>query len=61
IMVTAAATFGQCSLHGLMVTARLHVDGVYGPATVEAVQALQKANGLPQTGTVDKATEKALG
>lgn len=36
------------------------VDGVYGPETVAAVQALQKANGLPQTGTVDKATEKAL-
>lgn len=36
------------------------VDGIYGPATVEAVQALQKAHGLPQTGTVDKATEEAL-
>ena len=36
------------------------VDGVYGPETVAAVQALQKANGLPQTGTLDKATEKAL-
>jgi peptidoglycan hydrolase-like protein with peptidoglycan-binding domain len=36
------------------------VDGVYGPETVDAVQALQKANGLPQTGTMDKATEAAL-
>ena len=36
------------------------VDGIYGPQTVAAVQALQKANGLPQTGTLDKATEKAL-
>jgi murein L,D-transpeptidase YcbB/YkuD len=36
------------------------VDGVYGPETVAAVQALQKANGLPETGTVDKATEAAL-
>jgi peptidoglycan hydrolase-like protein with peptidoglycan-binding domain len=36
------------------------VDGIYGPETVAAVQALQKANGLPQTGTVDKATEQAL-
>ena len=36
------------------------VDGVYGPMTVDAVQALQAANGLPQTGTVDKATEAAL-
>ncbi len=32
------------------------VDGVYGPATVDAVEALQKAHGLPVTGTVDKAT-----
>jgi len=36
------------------------VDGVYGPATVDAVQALQKANGLPSTGTVDKSTADAL-
>ena len=36
------------------------VDGVYGPETVAAVEALQTANGLPQTGTLDKATEKAL-
>ena len=36
------------------------VDGIYGPKTVAAVQALQEANGLPQTGTLDKATEKAL-
>jgi len=36
------------------------VDGVYGPATVEAVEALQKAHGLPSTGTVDKATADAL-
>ncbi len=35
-------------------------DGVYGPETVAAVQALQAANDLPQTGTVDKATEAAL-
>ena len=36
------------------------VDGVYGPATVDAVEALQKAHGLPSTGTVDKATADAL-
>jgi peptidoglycan hydrolase-like protein with peptidoglycan-binding domain len=36
------------------------VDGVYGPTTVDAVQALQKAHGLPTTGTVDKATAAAL-
>ena len=36
------------------------VDGVYGPETVAAVEDLQKANGLPVTGTVDKATAEAL-
>ncbi|WP_028049552.1 peptidoglycan-binding protein [Cellulomonas sp. URHD0024] len=36
------------------------VDGIYGPLTVEAVVALQAANELPQTGTVDKATDAAL-
>ena len=36
------------------------VDGVYGPATVDAIQSLQKAHGLPVTGTVDKATASAL-
>jgi murein L,D-transpeptidase YcbB/YkuD len=36
------------------------VNGVYGPVTVDAVEALQKAHGLPVTGTVDKATDAAL-
>lgn len=36
------------------------VDGVYGPETVDAVEALQEAHGLPVTGTVDKATDAAL-
>ena len=36
------------------------VDGVYGPMTVAAVEELQKASGLPVTGTVDKATAEAL-
>ena len=36
------------------------VDGVYGPATVDAIEELQKANGLPVTGTMDKATTEAL-
>ncbi|MGW5242204.1 peptidoglycan-binding domain-containing protein [Monashia sp. NPDC004114] len=36
------------------------VDGVYGPTTVAAVEALQKAHGLPVTGSMDKATEAAL-
>ena len=33
---------------------------MYGPATVAAVEDLQEANGLPVTGTVDKATAEAL-
>ena len=36
------------------------VDGVYGPATVDAIEALQQAHGLPTTGRVDKATASAL-
>ena len=36
------------------------VDGVYGPLTVQAVEDLQEAAGLPVTGTVDKATAEAL-
>ena len=36
------------------------IDGVYGPATVDAVTALQKENGLPETGFVDRATAAAL-
>jgi peptidoglycan hydrolase-like protein with peptidoglycan-binding domain len=36
------------------------VDGVYGPATVEAVRSLQNSHGLPATGTVDTATAAAL-
>lgn len=36
------------------------IDGIYGPETVAAVEALQKASGLPVTGTVDKATAAAL-
>jgi len=36
------------------------VDGIYGPKTTEAVEALQEANDLPVTGTVDQATILAL-
>lgn len=36
------------------------VDGIYGPLTVEAVEALQSASDLPVTGTVDRATATAL-
>ena len=36
------------------------IDGVYGPDTVEAVEALQTDAGLPVTGLVDRATAEAL-
>ncbi|MGC5170133.1 peptidoglycan-binding protein [Microbacterium sp. DT81.1] len=36
------------------------IDGLYGPETVRAVEALQEASGLPVTGTVDNATAEAL-
>jgi peptidoglycan hydrolase-like protein with peptidoglycan-binding domain len=36
------------------------VDGIYGPATVEAVEELQRDNDLPVTGFVDRATAAAL-
>lgn len=36
------------------------IDGVYGPSTVDAVEALQKAHQLPVTGTVDNATDAAM-
>jgi len=36
------------------------IDGVYGPSTVAAVEALQTDAGLPVTGFVDEATAAAL-
>jgi peptidoglycan hydrolase-like protein with peptidoglycan-binding domain len=36
------------------------VDGIYGPETVAAVEALQSDNGVPVTGLVDRATATAL-
>jgi peptidoglycan hydrolase-like protein with peptidoglycan-binding domain len=36
------------------------IDGIYGPATVDAVAKLQTDAGLPVTGFMDKATTKAL-
>ena len=35
---------------------RVEVDGIFGPATREAVLAAQRWFGLPQTGSVDAAT-----
>ena len=39
---------------------RGRIDGVYGPETVTAVEALQTDAGLPVTGLVDRATSAAL-
>ena len=36
------------------------VDGVYGPATRQAVRSFQTAQGIPVTGTVDTVTWNAL-
>jgi hypothetical protein len=36
------------------------IDGVYGPATIDAVESFQEAAGLPVTGLVDPATDRAL-
>ena len=36
------------------------IDGLYGPATVAGVKSLQASAGLPQTGVVDPATQRAL-
>ena len=36
------------------------IDGLYGPDTVAAVEKLQKDAGLPQTGFLDPASQKAL-
>jgi peptidoglycan hydrolase-like protein with peptidoglycan-binding domain len=36
------------------------VDGLYGPKTVSAVKELQADSELPETGTLDKATDAAL-
>ncbi len=35
---------------------KIQTDGVYGPATAEAVRKFQEIFGLPQTGTVDYRT-----
>lgn len=37
------------------------MDGNYGPETEEEVKRRQKAQGLPETGVVDRATARAFG
>ena len=39
---------------------KVTIDGIYGPATTEAVRAFQQSVGLPQTGVVNEATWNAL-
>ena len=36
------------------------IDGIYGPATIAAVEQLQEEAGLPVTGLMDPATQRAL-
>ncbi|MCO5322701.1 MAG: peptidoglycan-binding protein [Microthrixaceae bacterium] len=36
------------------------IDGIYGPETVDAMQAFQKDVGLPETGLPDPPTQKAM-
>ena len=35
-------------------------DGVYGDSTADAISAFQRANGLPETGVADAATQRLL-
>lgn len=39
---------------------RINADGIFGPATVEAVEAFQRQAGLPVTGIVDRITWNAI-
>ncbi len=60
--VTAVADYTR-ALQSALTTAGFYegeIDGVYGPATVEAVERLQADAGLPVTGLVDRATAEAL-
>ncbi|TDT16458.1 putative peptidoglycan binding protein [Ilumatobacter fluminis] len=42
------------------VTVRGGADGIFGPATTEALKSFQTSQGLPATGVVDQATAEAL-
>lgn len=60
--VTAAADYTRTLQAALTAAGYFdgEVDGIYGPATVDAVKQLQKDAGLPETGLVDRATADAL-
>lgn len=50
----------QQSLLDAGVTVRGGADGIFGPATAEALRTFQTSQGLPATGVVDQATATAL-
>ena len=50
----------QQLLIDLGVTVRGGADGIFGPATAQAVKDFQRSQGLPETGKVDQATLGAL-
>jgi peptidoglycan hydrolase-like protein with peptidoglycan-binding domain len=61
-LVTAMGAYTS-ALQGALAAAGYfdgEIDGVYGPATVDAVERLQEDAGLPVTGFVDQATSQAL-
>jgi peptidoglycan hydrolase-like protein with peptidoglycan-binding domain len=60
---TAAVAEYTANLQTSLQTAELYdgpIDGIYGPVTADAVEALQEASNLPVTGYVDRATADAL-
>ena len=50
----------QRRLHSLYYLSRDGVDGKFGEKSVEALKAFQAANGLPETGVANVATQNAL-
>lgn len=51
----------QRTLNNRMSSARLSIDGDFGPSTKQAVMAFQRSQNLPPTGIVSMETWKALG
>jgi peptidoglycan hydrolase-like protein with peptidoglycan-binding domain len=65
-----ARSYDEASTHAQVRQAQMHlraagyypgpIDGHLGPRTRAALRAYQRAHGLPQTGTLDRATSHAL-